>query len=53
MRGPRNTGRMFAALQEDMRREDQDLVGEDPDLSGVGENLEEDSPVEESTSKQK
>nr|XP_022313073.1 dnaJ homolog subfamily C member 21-like [Crassostrea virginica]XP_022313074.1 dnaJ homolog subfamily C member 21-like [Crassostrea virginica] len=42
-----------AALQEDMRREDQDLVGEDPDLSGVGENLEEDSPVEESTSKQK
>ena len=36
-----------------MRREDQDIVGEDPDLSGVGENLEEDSPVEESTSKQK
>ncbi|XP_062575627.1 dnaJ homolog subfamily C member 21-like [Saccostrea cucullata] len=42
-----------AALQEDMRREDEDLVGVDPNIPGVGEDPDIESPEEESPSKQK
>lgn len=53
-----------AALQEDMRREDEDLVGEDPELCGeedtsgvdptiCGRMEQEENDLEESPSKQK